>query len=121
MFLYIIAAYKRLCNCRLEGIFPSLEASHALAFVDKLCPTLPSGSKVVVYCSSNGHKDASTVLKTMNKIQYVTVNECSFLISDCIIISVQYDKKIRTSLGLRLRSAIYCTLNCNTDHWAKLD
>ncbi|KAG8634381.1 hypothetical protein MANES_17G036500v8 [Manihot esculenta] len=39
----VVEAYKRLC--RLEGIFPSLEASHALAFVDKLCPTLPSGSK----------------------------------------------------------------------------
>ncbi|KAI8525157.1 hypothetical protein RHMOL_Rhmol13G0207000 [Rhododendron molle] len=56
-----LAAYKRLC--RLEGIFPALEASHALAFLDKLCPTLPNGTKVVVNVSGRGDKDASTVFK----------------------------------------------------------
>ncbi|XP_010665530.1 tryptophan synthase beta chain 1 isoform X2 [Beta vulgaris subsp. vulgaris] len=57
-------AYKRLC--RLEGIFPALEASHALAFLEKLCPTLPDGSKVVVSCSGRGDKDAATVQKFDN-------------------------------------------------------
>ncbi|CAK9176716.1 unnamed protein product [Ilex paraguariensis] len=54
-------AYERLC--RLEGIFPALEASHALAFLEKLCPTLPNGAKVVVNCSGRGDKDAATVFK----------------------------------------------------------
>lgn len=55
-----VEAYKRLC--RLEGIFPALEASHALAFLDKLCPTLPNRARVVVNCSGRGDKDAATVL-----------------------------------------------------------
>ncbi|GAB4826624.1 Tryptophan synthase beta chain 2, chloroplastic, variant 2 [Ancistrocladus abbreviatus] len=52
-------AYERLC--KLEGIFPSLEASHALGFLEQLCPTLPRGTKVVVNCSGRGDKDAATV------------------------------------------------------------
>ncbi|KAK3188315.1 hypothetical protein Dsin_027876 [Dipteronia sinensis] len=56
-----IDAYHRLC--RLEGIFPALEASHALAFLDKLCHTLPNGTKVVVNCSGRGDKDAATVFQ----------------------------------------------------------
>ncbi|GFZ03217.1 pyridoxal-5'-phosphate-dependent enzyme family protein [Actinidia rufa] len=55
-------AYRRLC--RLEGIFPALEASHALAFLEKLCPTLPHGTKVVVNCSGRGDKDAATSKST---------------------------------------------------------
>ncbi|KAJ9169064.1 hypothetical protein P3X46_020532 [Hevea brasiliensis] len=55
-----VEAYKRLS--RIEGIIPSLEASHALAFLEKLCPTLPSGTKVIVNCSGRGDKDAATVL-----------------------------------------------------------
>ncbi|KAG6691541.1 hypothetical protein I3842_10G068300 [Carya illinoinensis] len=47
--------------CRLEGIIPSLEASHALAFLDKLCPTLPAATKVVVNCSGCGDKDVATL------------------------------------------------------------
>ncbi|KAL2931507.1 Tryptophan synthase beta chain 2 chloroplastic [Bienertia sinuspersici] len=54
-----LLAYKRLC--KLEGIFPALEASHAVAFLDKLCPTLPHGTKVVLNCSGRGNKDVATV------------------------------------------------------------
>ncbi|KAL5773391.1 hypothetical protein ACOSQ2_013315 [Xanthoceras sorbifolium] len=61
-----IDAYHRLC--RLEGIIPALEASHALAFLDKLCPTLPNGAKIVVNCSGRGDKDAATVFSNTNKI-----------------------------------------------------
>ncbi|XP_020209877.1 tryptophan synthase beta chain 2, chloroplastic, partial [Cajanus cajan] len=50
-------AYGRLC--KLEGIFASLEAAHALALLDKLAPTLCDGSKVVVNCSGRGDKDAA--------------------------------------------------------------
>ncbi|KAK4421322.1 Tryptophan synthase beta chain 2, chloroplastic [Sesamum alatum] len=49
--------------CRIEGIVPALEAAHALAYLEKLCPTLPSGSKVVVNCSGRGEKDVATVLQ----------------------------------------------------------
>ncbi|KAL9999761.1 putative tryptophan synthase [Helianthus debilis subsp. tardiflorus] len=56
-------AYKRLC--RLEGIVPALEASHALAYLEKLYPTLPNGAKVVVNCSGSGYNDATTVLKSL--------------------------------------------------------
>ncbi|MBA0784605.1 hypothetical protein Gotri_027452, partial [Gossypium trilobum] len=38
------AAFKKLS--RLEGIIPALETSHALAYLEKLCPTLPNGTKV---------------------------------------------------------------------------
>nr|GEY85248.1 tryptophan synthase beta chain 1-like [Tanacetum cinerariifolium] len=58
-----IDAYKRLC--RLEGIIPALEASHALAYLEKLCPSLPRGAKVVVNCSGTGYNDATTVLNSM--------------------------------------------------------
>ncbi|GAU24869.1 hypothetical protein TSUD_115930 [Trifolium subterraneum] len=53
-------AYERLC--KLEGIYPSLEATHAFAILDKLVPTLPNDkSKVVVNCSGRGDKDAHIV------------------------------------------------------------
>ncbi|KAJ7946259.1 Tryptophan synthase [Quillaja saponaria] len=54
-----VLAYKRLC--KFEGIFPALEASHALAILEKLAPTLHNGTKVVVNCSGRGNKDAATV------------------------------------------------------------
>ncbi|KAL2467160.1 Tryptophan synthase beta chain 1 [Abeliophyllum distichum] len=56
-----LQAYTRLC--RLEGIFPALEVAHALAYLEKLCPTLANGTKVVVNCSGRGDKDAATVFK----------------------------------------------------------
>ncbi|KAI7745035.1 hypothetical protein M8C21_000014, partial [Ambrosia artemisiifolia] len=55
-------AYKRVC--RLEGIVPALEASHAFAYLEKLCPKLPHGAKVVVNCSGTGYNDAATVLNS---------------------------------------------------------
>lgn len=52
------AAYERLC--KLEGIFPSLEAAHALAILDKLVPTL-SNKNVVVNCSGRGDNDDAAI------------------------------------------------------------
>uniref|UniRef100_A0A3Q7ICR8 Uncharacterized protein n=1 Tax=Solanum lycopersicum TaxID=4081 RepID=A0A3Q7ICR8_SOLLC len=49
-----LEAYKRLC--RLEGIIQGLEASHAIAFLDKLCYILKNGEKVIINLS--GHGDA---------------------------------------------------------------
>lgn len=56
-----LEAFKRLS--RLEGIIPALETSHALAYLEKLCPTLPNGTKVVLNCSGRGDKDVHTALK----------------------------------------------------------
>ncbi|KAK7305083.1 hypothetical protein VNO77_42983 [Canavalia gladiata] len=56
-----LEAFKRVS--RLEGIIPALETSHALAYLEKLCPTLPNGTKVVVNCSGRGDKDVQTALK----------------------------------------------------------
>ena len=43
----------QLCS-RLEGIIPALETAHALAYLDKLCPTLPDGTRVVLNFSGRG-------------------------------------------------------------------
>ncbi|XP_034679455.1 tryptophan synthase beta chain 1 [Vitis riparia] len=56
-----LEAFKRLS--RLEGIIPALETSHALAYLEKLCPTLPNGAKVVLNCSGRGDKDVHTAIK----------------------------------------------------------
>eukprot|EP00262_Sarcandra_glabra_P000642 TRINITY_DN1077_c0_g1_i1.p1 TRINITY_DN1077_c0_g1~~TRINITY_DN1077_c0_g1_i1.p1 ORF type:complete len:483 (+),score=75.46 TRINITY_DN1077_c0_g1_i1:37-1485(+) len=56
-----LEAFKRLS--RLEGIIPALETSHALAYLEKLCPTLPDGTKVVLNCSGRGDKDVQTAIK----------------------------------------------------------
>ncbi|XP_019183355.1 PREDICTED: tryptophan synthase beta chain 1 [Ipomoea nil] len=56
-----LEAFKRLS--RLEGIIPALETSHALAYLEKLCPTLPDGTKVVLNCSGRGDKDVHTAIK----------------------------------------------------------
>ncbi|PKI55870.1 hypothetical protein CRG98_023751 [Punica granatum] len=53
-----LEAFKRLS--RLEGIIPALETSHALAYLEELCPTLPNGAKVVINCSGRGDKDVQT-------------------------------------------------------------
>lgn len=44
---------------RLEGIIPALETSHALAYLDKLCPTVPDGTRIVLNCSGRGDKDVT--------------------------------------------------------------
>ncbi|WZY84860.1 hypothetical protein YC2023_031244 [Brassica napus] len=48
---------------RLEGIISALETSHALAHLEKLCPTLPDGARVVLNFSGRGDKDDQTVAK----------------------------------------------------------
>jgi tryptophan synthase beta chain len=43
--------------CKLEGIIPALESSHAVAYVTKLAPTLPKDNLLVVNLSGRGDKD----------------------------------------------------------------
>jgi tryptophan synthase beta chain len=47
--------------CRLEGIIPALESSHALAHAAKLAPTLPKDKILLVNLSGRGDKDMHTV------------------------------------------------------------
>ena len=52
----------QLC-CKLEGIIPALEPSHALAQVMKLAPTLPKDQIIVMNMCGRGDKDIFTVAK----------------------------------------------------------
>jgi tryptophan synthase beta chain len=54
-----LAAFQ-LC-CRLEGIIPALECAHALAYVEKLAPTLPQDQIILMNLSGRGDKDIFTV------------------------------------------------------------
>jgi tryptophan synthase beta chain len=47
--------------CRIEGIIPALESSHALAYAAKLAPTLPKDQIILVNLSGRGDKDMHTV------------------------------------------------------------
>jgi tryptophan synthase beta chain len=47
--------------CRIEGIIPALESSHALAYAAKLAPTLPKDKLLLVNLSGRGDKDMDTV------------------------------------------------------------
>ncbi len=50
---------------RAEGIIPAIESSHALAYLEKLCPTLPSKQTIVVNVSGRGDKDMHTVFSIL--------------------------------------------------------
>ncbi|MCR6594659.1 tryptophan synthase subunit beta [Campylobacter insulaenigrae] len=47
--------------CKHEGIIPAIESSHALAFLEKLCPTLTKKSVIVVNLSGRGDKDMQSI------------------------------------------------------------
>lgn len=47
--------------CRIEGIIPALESSHALAYAAKLAATLPKDKIILVNLSGRGDKDMHTV------------------------------------------------------------
>ncbi|WP_424192073.1 tryptophan synthase subunit beta [Ampullimonas aquatilis] len=47
--------------CRIEGIIPALESSHAIAYGSKLAATLPKDKVVLVNLSGRGDKDIHTV------------------------------------------------------------
>ena len=60
-----LAALQRLSQ--LEGIIPALETAHALAWLETLCPTLPSGTEVVINCSGRGDKDVNSVAERLGQ------------------------------------------------------
>jgi tryptophan synthase beta chain len=47
--------------CRIEGIIPALESSHALAYAAKLAATMPKDKIVLANLSGRGDKDMHTV------------------------------------------------------------
>ena len=55
-----------------EGIIPAIESAHALAYLSKLCPTLPAGQpqNIVVNVSGRGDKDMHTVFSILKNEHY---------------------------------------------------
>jgi len=54
-----LAAFHDLC--RLEGIIPALESSHALAYAAKIAPHMKSDQILLINLSGRGDKDMHTV------------------------------------------------------------
>lgn len=48
---------------RMEGIMPALESSHAVAYTEKLAPTLSKEDIIIVNLSGRGDKDILTIAK----------------------------------------------------------
>lgn len=55
--------------CKLEGIIPALESSHAIAEAIKRAPQLPKGHIMVVNISGRGDKDMQTVMSYIKEHQ----------------------------------------------------
>ncbi|TVQ58008.1 MAG: pyridoxal-phosphate dependent enzyme, partial [Spirulina sp. DLM2.Bin59] len=56
-----VEALERLSQ--LEGIIPALETSHAIAYLETLCPQLSGSPRIILNCSGRGDKDVQTVAK----------------------------------------------------------
>jgi tryptophan synthase beta chain len=56
-------AFQRLSQ--LEGIIPALETSHAIAYLETLCPQLEGSPTIVLNCSGRGDKDVLSVSKVL--------------------------------------------------------
>lgn len=57
-------AFQRLSQ--LEGIIPALETSHAIAYLESLCPQLEGSPRIVINCSGRGDKDVLSVSKLLD-------------------------------------------------------
>ncbi|WP_013321392.1 tryptophan synthase subunit beta [Gloeothece verrucosa] len=60
-----VDAFQRLSQ--LEGIIPALETSHAIAYLETLCPQLKGSPRIVINCSGRGDKDVQTVAKFLQQ------------------------------------------------------
>lgn len=60
-----VAAFQRLTE--LEGIIPALETSHAIAYLETLCPQLEGSPRIIICCSGRGDKDVQTVAKFLEE------------------------------------------------------
>ena len=52
---------------KLEGIIPALETSHAIAYLETLCPQLSGSPRIVLNCSGRGDKDVQTVISVISE------------------------------------------------------
>ena len=48
---------------QIEGIIPALESSHAIAYAQKLAPTMAKDKIIIINLSGRGDKDLLTVAK----------------------------------------------------------
>lgn len=58
-----VAAFSYLS--RTEGIIPAIESAHAIAYAQKLAPTLPKDKIIVVNVSGRGDKDVAAIARYM--------------------------------------------------------
>lgn len=58
-----VAAFSYLS--RTEGIIPAIESAHAIAYAQKLAPTLPKDKFIVVNVSGRGDKDVAAIARYM--------------------------------------------------------
>ena len=58
-----LAAFQ--LTCKMEGIIPALESSHAMAEVLKLAPQLRSDQLILVNMSGRGDKDLNTIVEAL--------------------------------------------------------
>jgi tryptophan synthase beta chain len=56
-----LTAFRKLTQT--EGIIPALETSHALAYVEKLAPTMRPDQTIIINLSGRGDKDLLTIAK----------------------------------------------------------
>ncbi|MGK7916409.1 MAG: tryptophan synthase subunit beta [Prochloraceae cyanobacterium] len=59
-----LAAFQLLSQ--LEGIIPALETSHAIAYLETLCPQLTGSPRIIICCSGRGDKDVHTGAQFLN-------------------------------------------------------
>ncbi|XMB72874.1 tryptophan synthase subunit beta [Mycoplasmatota bacterium WC30] len=53
--------------CKMEGIIPAIESSHAIAEAIKLAPTLENDKIIIVNLSGRGDKDVDMIKEILNK------------------------------------------------------
>ena len=58
-----LAAFRKLTL--VEGIMPALESSHAVAYAEKLAPTMDKDQVIIINLSGRGDKDADYVAKLL--------------------------------------------------------
>src|SRR4029079_4791965 len=99
----------QLC-CRLEGIIPALEPSHALAQVIKLAPTKPKDHLMVMNMCGRGDKDIFTVAAHLGvKLAHPSSTAVSpFSGSDTALLSSPSSRRAIPITRLRLRSSRAC-------------
>ena len=58
-----LAAFQEVC--KMEGIIPALETSHAFAYLPEVVKQVGAGKDILVCCSGRGDKDLQTVLNAL--------------------------------------------------------